>query len=194
MTDPLTGLMNRRRFATVVKAKLKEAVAQNRNAAFIMLDVDHFKSINDSHGHDAGDGILKQLAEELQSSFRSSDLICRWGGEEFLAYVDDADAQTAKTLAARLQARLAKREFLNKLTRQCQPGHRHPAALGQLRIRHQTRGRPALPGKSEWTQLLSARLRGLMRLQADHRPWGMVKSSAGPLGTMPVGLMSLWLP
>lgn len=116
MTDPLTGLMNRRSFATVVKAKLKEAAAASRPASFIMIDVDFFKRINDTLGHDAGDSILRQLAEELRFSFRASDLICRWGGEEFLVYVPDADLEIAKTLAARLRTRLAERTFLDKLT------------------------------------------------------------------------------
>ncbi|MBK5969147.1 MULTISPECIES: sensor domain-containing diguanylate cyclase [Thiorhodovibrio] len=116
MTDPLTGLMNRRSFTAVVKAKLKEAVCKDRHASFIMIDVDHFKTINDTLGHDAGDSTLRQLADELTSNFRSSDLICRWGGEEFLAFVVDADLETAKTLAARLQACLAQRRFLDRLT------------------------------------------------------------------------------
>ncbi|WP_190275814.1 GGDEF domain-containing protein [Thiorhodovibrio frisius] len=117
MTDPLTGQMNRRSFTKAVKARLKEVPSkQQGDAALIMIDVDHFKTINDSLGHDAGDSILTQLADELKACFRSSDLICRWGGEEFLAFVADADLETAKTLAARLQARLAKRQFLDGLT------------------------------------------------------------------------------
>lgn len=116
MTDSLTGLMNRRSFTTVVKAKLREAAVANRPVSFIMIDVDHFKHINDSLGHDAGDSILRQLADELTASFRASELICRWGGEEFLVYVADADLETTKTLAARLQTRLAERTFLDNLT------------------------------------------------------------------------------
>lgn len=107
MIDPLTGLMNRRSFGSIVKEKLKESSAPGKNAAFIMIDVDHFKAINDTCGHDTGDTILGMIAESLTSNFRSTDLICRWGGEEFLVYMADADLEVATARAARLQRRIA---------------------------------------------------------------------------------------
>lgn len=111
-TDPLTGLVNRRSFGWLVKGKLERALAANRPASFIMIDIDHFKAINDSLGHDAGDMVLKAIAEELKSSFRSSDVIGRWGGEEFLVYVADADLEAAKALAERLAKRVSERVFI----------------------------------------------------------------------------------
>lgn len=112
MVDPLTGLMNRRSFTKIVKLSQEQATAPGKEASFIMVDVDYFKKINDVHGHDGGDLILTGLARELRASFRASDIICRWGGEEFLVYLADTDMATAKSLADRLKHRLAARTFI----------------------------------------------------------------------------------
>src|SRR6056297_33274 len=106
MLDPLTHLMNRRSFNTIAKRKFHEAKTINRIDSVIMIDVDHFKKINDKLGHDVGDIALKDIAHLVQTNFRSSDLVCRWGGEEFMVYLTDARLTDAKALAERLRQRI----------------------------------------------------------------------------------------
>ncbi len=89
--DPLTGLFNRRSFQLAMDRRWTER--ERRNSAdtsidaFILLDIDHFKRINDNHGHAAGDTVLVEVAKRLNSSMRDSDMVLRWGGEEFLLYL-----------------------------------------------------------------------------------------------------------
>jgi len=106
MLDPLTRLMNRRSFNAIAKKKFQESQAINRTDSVIMIDVDHFKKINDKLGHDVGDIALKDIAHLVQSNFRSSDLVCRWGGEEFMVYLTDTSMNDAKALAERLRKRI----------------------------------------------------------------------------------------
>jgi diguanylate cyclase (GGDEF)-like protein len=104
VTDPLTGVLNRRGFFD----RAIVAVAQSRRTggplALIMLDIDHFKAINDNHGHGAGDAVLKNLAGTLLSELRVGDLVGRLGGEEFGVLLSDNPAGTATATAERLRA------------------------------------------------------------------------------------------
>lgn len=103
--DPLTGLYNRRHFLDYMRASPAGAVQQAGSApsgALFVLDVDHFKQINDSHGHGAGDAVLKGLADSLPAILRETDMIVRWGGEEFLAYLPQAPQQRLDDIAARI--------------------------------------------------------------------------------------------
>jgi hemerythrin len=84
LTDVLTELPNRRHAMLQLHELWKEAGQLNGNLACMMIDADRFKSINDTYGHDAGDRVLKRLAQELQHSVRSDDIVCRMGGDEFL--------------------------------------------------------------------------------------------------------------
>ncbi len=86
-TDALTGLANRRSFLESASARLRD-----RCAALLMIDIDHFKRINDSRGHDAGDAALRSVSEALCQGLREGDLLARWGGEEFIAMVEAEDA------------------------------------------------------------------------------------------------------
>lgn len=106
MQDPLTGLMNRRSFNAIAKMHFKEAQKSGRTDIIAMIDVDHFKKINDQHGHDVGDLTLKEVANLIRSNFRSSDLVCRWGGEEFMVYLTDTKEAEAKMLAERLRQQI----------------------------------------------------------------------------------------
>jgi len=91
MTDPLTGLYNRR----YLGQHLEMAMQRNRTAgkplSFLLLDIDHFKLVNDAHGHAAGDKILKQFAERIERNVRGFDLCARFGGEEFVVMMPEAD-------------------------------------------------------------------------------------------------------
>jgi len=102
ITDPLTGLFNRR-YALPHLARLsQESRTSGRQFAIMVLDLDHFKSINDTLGHKAGDSILKQVAQRLQGNLRAVDLLARIGGEEFLVAIPKSDVVHARTAAERL--------------------------------------------------------------------------------------------
>lgn len=106
MNDQLTGLMNRRSFDVLARARLAQDQQRDMATAFIMIDIDHFKNINDRHGHETGDVVLKAISEAIRDNFRSTDLVCRWGGEEFLCYLPGADLHIALQLAGRLRERV----------------------------------------------------------------------------------------
>lgn len=102
ITDTLTGLFNRR-YAQPHLARLSEESRRSgRQFAIMVLDLDHFKSINDTHGHKAGDDVLRQVAQRLQGNLRAVDLLARIGGEEFLVAIPDSDVVHARTAAERL--------------------------------------------------------------------------------------------
>ncbi len=88
--DSMTSLKNRR-FAEIYFERLVAEGDENTKACFAMADIDFFKHVNDTYGHDAGDTVLKSLADYMSSRFRSTDLVCRWGGEEFLIVLKDVE-------------------------------------------------------------------------------------------------------
>jgi len=95
--DPLTGLANRRKLAEFLSS-----LPQSISVCFVMIDIDFFKKVNDRYGHDAGDDILSDLANVLNDSTRSSDMVARLGGEEFCVILPEAELKQAGTLAANL--------------------------------------------------------------------------------------------
>lgn len=98
-TDPMTGLYNRRGLATTL-----EPIAQlGQPFAVIALDIDHFKLINDTYGHDVGDEVIKQLATQIRDSSRDTDILCRIGGEEFLMLLPGTTLYVAAQVASRLR-------------------------------------------------------------------------------------------
>ncbi|WP_297371854.1 EAL domain-containing protein, partial [Cryobacterium sp.] len=105
-TDDLTGLPNRRALATDVTARLREADA--RPSALLVLDLDRFKEVNDSLGHEAGDRLLTRIGERLSGALRSGDMLARLGGDEFAVHLRHADAQRASAMARRLRAETAR--------------------------------------------------------------------------------------
>ena len=92
--DPLTGLYNRRFLAETSVARIELARRQDTTIAIVLIDVDHFKQINDQHGHARGDEVLQHFAALLRDRMRRSDVVCRFGGEEFLLLVDNCDEAT----------------------------------------------------------------------------------------------------
>lgn len=104
--DPLTGVFNRRYFAEALDNETARAVRENSPFSIIILDVDHFKRINDSHGHKCGDYVLQALAKYLTQNTRRSDIVCRFGGEEFVILMPDASADSAQE-----RAELFRKEF-----------------------------------------------------------------------------------
>lgn len=104
--DPLTGLTNRRGFLEDAQGVIASAWRQDLPVSLMLLDLDHFKAINDGFGHEAGDEVLRRTATALRAALRRGDLAVRWGGEEFVALLPAADEQQAAALAERVRAAL----------------------------------------------------------------------------------------
>jgi diguanylate cyclase (GGDEF)-like protein len=112
LTDALTGLLNRTGMQRAAARRLARAAHQRLPVAAVLFDVDHFKRINDSHGHAAGDQVLCWLAERTSAALRPDELIARHGGEEFLVLLLGGDAAAAQATAERLRLAVAQRPFV----------------------------------------------------------------------------------
>jgi diguanylate cyclase (GGDEF)-like protein/PAS domain S-box-containing protein len=104
--DPLTGVANRRAFMSQFEGLFEEAAREGRKLSCVMADVDHFKSVNDSHGHAAGDEVIRRIAEGLVAEAPTPDLVCRYGGEEFCVGLPDLSLDEAAALADRVRRRV----------------------------------------------------------------------------------------
>ncbi len=109
--DQLTGLYNRRYMGQQLAQWMKRAAMGGKPVSVVALDIDHFKQINDTWGHHAGDGVLRQLAQRLQKSVRPMDVVCRPGGEEFLVILPETPGDLACTAAERLRRAVASQPF-----------------------------------------------------------------------------------
>ena len=103
VTDPLTGLYNRRYMESQTALLVENAVNRGKMLSMLALDVDHFKAVNDTHGHDVGDRVLEELADRLRHCVRNVDLICRMGGEEFVIILPDTGMDVALKVAERIR-------------------------------------------------------------------------------------------
>lgn len=110
--DSLTGLYNRRALEEIIQRELKRANRYKRGFAIALADVDNFKAINDTYGHDCGDEVLKHMAEIFRDSIRDTDSVGRWGGEEFLFIFSETSCQGAQVVAERIRSRLDDNAFL----------------------------------------------------------------------------------
>jgi two-component system cell cycle response regulator len=111
VTDELTGLYNRRYFDRHLSLMLEKAQEQARDMAVMLIDMDYFKSVNDTHGHDIGDSVLREFADRLRRNIRGVDLACRFGGEEFVVLMPDTDWRQAQGVAERVRQAVAERVF-----------------------------------------------------------------------------------
>ena len=119
LTDPLTGLRNRRYFSATIEADVGQALRSHvdhrdphtRDLVFYLIDADNFKEVNDQYGHDVGDKVLVEMARRLSSSIRHSDVLVRWGGEEFLVVSRYTDRTEAELLAQRVLSAVADKPF-----------------------------------------------------------------------------------
>ena len=102
-TDPLTGLANRRSFQETLGFELRRSKRTHSPLSVLMIDVDHFKSYNDANGHPAGDQVLVQIAKILKATLRNTDVVSRYGGEEFTILLPDTAAEPAKAVAQKLR-------------------------------------------------------------------------------------------
>lgn len=111
MTDPLTGTFNRRIFLELAEKEVARSRRSGTPLSIIMLDLDHFKIVNDEHGHLAGDAVLKQFAQIVLGCLRREDLLVRYGGEEFCVLLPDVEIDRAQGLAERIRHAVSKNSF-----------------------------------------------------------------------------------
>jgi len=111
ITDPLTGIFNRRRFTDVLRREVAVARRYKNALSLLMLDLDHFKTINDRFGHDAGDDVLRAIATTLTSGLREVDLAARYGGEEFAVIMPQTAKPNAAIVASRIANHIAEMEL-----------------------------------------------------------------------------------
>ena len=111
ITDVLTGLYNRRYMESHLATLVEQAAARGKPLAVLVLDIDFFKMVNDTYGHDAGDEVLREFSVRMRKSIRGIDLACRHGGEEFVIVMPETDMAVATTVAERLRRRVATEPF-----------------------------------------------------------------------------------
>lgn len=111
ITDPLTGILNRRELLKCLQGEIYRVSREKKFYSLIMLDIDHFKRVNDTLGHTAGDMVLIEITDRIRAELRPYDLIGRYGGEEFLIGVPGANSETGKNIAERIRASICKKPF-----------------------------------------------------------------------------------
>ncbi|HEY1679700.1 MAG TPA: diguanylate cyclase [Candidatus Sulfotelmatobacter sp.] len=112
--DPLTGLYNRRYLEEMAQRETRRAVRAEHGLGLLILDLDHFKKFNDNYGHDAGDTVLRETAALLTKSVRAEDIVCRYGGEEFVIVLPMADLKATQSRAEKIRTRLHELALLHK--------------------------------------------------------------------------------
>ena len=117
-TDSLTGIANRREFTAILLRELAQTKRYGMPMALIMYDLDYFKRVNDTFGHDVGDHVLQTVTALVQENIRATDIVGRWGGEEFMVLMPQSDIQVARNTAEKLRLAIAAHYFekVNKLT------------------------------------------------------------------------------
>jgi two-component system, cell cycle response regulator len=111
IVDPLTGLNNRRYMQSHLTSLSRENGSSGSPFALMILDIDHFKQVNDTHGHDAGDEVLKEFAERIRKAIRNVDMPCRSGGEEFVVLLPETEPHIASLVAERIRTRVERTPF-----------------------------------------------------------------------------------
>ena len=106
ITDSLTGMINHEHVFSELQRAINKAQSERSPLCVVMADLDHFKKVNDTYGHLAGDGVLKEVASRIKNSLRGFDIVGRYGGEEFLLILNRADLQTARMVAERIRSRI----------------------------------------------------------------------------------------
>ncbi len=112
VTDGLTGLNNRRYLDTHLAEMMTKAKSRNKPVSIVMCDIDHFKKVNDTHGHDVGDEVIREFARRIKKNIRNIDLACRYGGEEFVIVMPDTDMALARVVAERIRNEVALHPFI----------------------------------------------------------------------------------
>ncbi|MDD3816089.1 MAG: diguanylate cyclase [Desulfocapsaceae bacterium] len=117
-TDSLTGISNRREFTSIMGREMEQAKRYGTPMALVMYDLDYFKRVNDTFGHDVGDYVLRAVTELVKENIRATDIVARWGGEEFMVLMPQSDIESARNTAEKLRLAIAGHHFdkVNKLT------------------------------------------------------------------------------
>jgi diguanylate cyclase (GGDEF)-like protein len=110
-TDPLTGCLNRRALETRLRAERRQARRRGTSLAVLAIDIDHFKAINDAHGHPFGDLVLREVSEIMRSCARDTDAVARLGGDEFVVVLPDTEQEGAEIFAERMRSGVARHAF-----------------------------------------------------------------------------------
>ena len=121
--DPLTGLHNRRYLSEMLEREVRRSIRSEQSLGILLLDLDHFKNFNDTYGHDAGDAVLRETASFLSKSVRAEDVVCRFGGEEFVVILPTADLTASHAGAEKIRAKLHELTVLH-----------HGQSLGMIRV------------------------------------------------------------
>ncbi|EJT07112.1 PleD family two-component system response regulator [Rhizobium sp. CCGE 510] len=114
VTDPLTGLYNRRYLDNHLNVLFNRSMARGRPLSVLITDIDRFKQVNDTYGHDGGDEVLREFANRVRSTIRGADLACRYGGEEFVVVMPDTSPEIAAAVAERLRTAIESAPFMLK--------------------------------------------------------------------------------
>jgi diguanylate cyclase (GGDEF)-like protein len=112
LIDPLTGVHNRRSLSTILQQEIVHLKVSDMSLSVILLDIDHFKAINDTYGHVTGDNVLHKVGELLRKNSRSTDTVARYGGEEFFVVLRNTSDRQAYTIAEKLRRLIAEQIFL----------------------------------------------------------------------------------
>ena len=161
-TDGLTGCLNKRAFLDEMSKRLRSAARFGRKLSLIVTDIDHFKSVNDTYGHATGDVVIKELGAILRRVKRETDVVARFGGEEFCVLCEETDTQGARLLAERIREELGKSVFhseLGKLSVTCSLGvATFPEHAGERRSSSSTRVTKRFTPRTRWTRSSPRRL------------------------------------
>jgi two-component system, cell cycle response regulator len=162
ITDGLTGLHNRRYMEGHLKTLVAQSIRSGRSLSLLVADIDFFKSVNDTYGHDAGDNVLREFAQRFRRNTRGIDLACRLGGEEFVIIMPDTDLARAIQVGERLRATIAAEPF------EVTPGNNLTvtASVGISTIEYQEDTPEALFKRAD-NALYSAKREGRNRVVAD---------------------------
>jgi len=109
--DPVTGVWNRRHGQELMAADLEQARGSSQRLTVLMLDIDHFKSVNDTHGHQAGDRVLGDICRRVLDTVNGTDIVARWGGEEFVVMLRNCGLDDASNVAEKIRSRIADSPF-----------------------------------------------------------------------------------
>ncbi|WP_455597729.1 GGDEF domain-containing protein [Acinetobacter pecorum] len=186
-TDDLTQLYNRRHFVDMAERSIHQW-PRHASSCLLMFDVDHFKNINDSYGHDVGDRVLQLIAEVTRKEMRHSDVLARFGGEEFIALLEDTQLQDSLVIAERIRCAIQKQYIYVK------PNHaiRFTISIGIAELESHTQTLEDLIKQAD-IALYQAKKTGRNRIEVYHpdildqakpatdNPWNVFKSSTQPV-------------
>jgi diguanylate cyclase (GGDEF)-like protein len=176
LVDPLTGCATRTEGIRRFEAELRRAERSKSSLAVLLLDLDHFKSINDRYGHNTGDAVLSAVGDTLVGTLRASDIRCRWGGEEFLVVLPESTIDRARAAAESLRQRIA-----NAAAREGAHTVRTTTSIGITIARPGETDIPRLLGRAD-AALYQAKSEGRNRIAAVLGDNGQTVGGAAPSG------------